>query len=241
MREIMNDMLVLKVGTSTLVHQSPEGTEQLDRASFGHIGRQIDDTVRSGRGVVLVSSGIRQRLPEVGWGRVVAAWEEALIAQTEDFLLLDGDFDSLSGHKLFACARMGKVAIVNDHPALPEGSVYRNNDIVAAALAKQIGQVLDKGCVQLGILSDVNGVLADVTNPDSVIRVIDDIDAYEHLANGTSAFGATGGMKTKFRAARIALEGDAETWIAHGRQEDSVLRALQGTAGTRFVREAQFS
>src|SRR5687767_7588946 len=90
MREMINNTLVLKVGTSTLVEQS-HGAEALDTSSFERIGKQIDEVLEGGWGVVLVSSGARQRLPDVGWERIVETWDDAIQARTEDFLLADRD------------------------------------------------------------------------------------------------------------------------------------------------------
>lgn len=238
MKEFLNEALVLKVGTSTLVHPDEYGADQLDLASFSRIGQQIDEVVAGGRGVVLVSSGARRRLPDVGWDGVVDTWCGALQTEAQDFLLTDEELDAYQGCRdVLAVARLGGVAVVNaNDPVLPEGSVYRNNDIVAATLAEQIGWALfGRGNVQLGILSDIDGVLADVDDPLSVIRRIDDLDAYEHLAGGTGSEGATGGMRTKFEAARIALKCGVNTWIAHGRTDNVIHQALQGSAGTHFI------
>jgi glutamate 5-kinase len=229
MTELMNDALVLKVGTSTLVHRAENGTDQLDIASFERIGRQVDELVESGCGVVLVSSGARKRLPNVGWDGVVDAWDIAIGADTRDFLLTERELDTYHGCRdVISIARMGGVAIVNaNDPILAEASPYRNNDIVAATIAEKIGWALfGKGNVQLGILSDISGVLADIDDPNSIIHVIDDLDAHQHLAGGTGIEGATGGMRTKFEAARIAMKCGIRTWVAHGRTDDVVHHAL---------------
>lgn len=51
----------------------------------------------------------------------------------------------------------------------------------------------------------------------------------EHKANGT------GGMTTKFEAARIATQHGVAMFIANGRQDNVLQKALSGQAGTAFV------
>ena len=58
----VENALVLKVGTSTIVHETG-GIDQLDTDSFVRIGRQLDMVAAGGRRVILVSSGARRRLP----------------------------------------------------------------------------------------------------------------------------------------------------------------------------------
>jgi glutamate 5-kinase len=237
MRELMSDALVLKVGTSTLVRPGEGVADEIDVASFERIGRQVDRVVQSGRGVVLVSSGARKRLPDVGWGGVVDAWGRAIGTGIRDFLLTEQELDTPAGcFDILAAIRLGGVAVVNaNDPVLAETSRYRNNDIVAATLAGHVGRAFLGKDVQLGILSDVGGVLANIDDPYSVIPVIQDLDAYWHLAGGAGSEGATGGMETKFEAARIAAGYDIRTWVAHGRTDNSVHDALRGSGGTHFV------
>jgi len=88
--------------------------------------------------------------------------------------------------------------------------------------------------VQLVLLSDVDGVYEDKNDTSSLIREITDIDAYEHFAGSSASGLGVGGMKTKFAAARIALEAGVEMWIANGRADNAIERALDGEIGTHF-------
>ncbi len=56
MKELQN-VLVVKVGTNTLIEKQASGSERLDRASFRRIGRQVLDLQRQNTQTVLVSSG----------------------------------------------------------------------------------------------------------------------------------------------------------------------------------------
>jgi glutamate 5-kinase len=241
MEAVISHGLVLKVGTSTIVERRGDGRDQLDFASFQRIGPQIDEVVDSGRGVILVSPSARQRLPGVGWDGVYRVWDESIAAPTESFQLTDAQLNTPVGcREVFAVAAMGGVAVVNAHDdVLIPRSPYRNNDIVGATLTAHAGHhAFGKGDTELGMLSDVSGVLADIRDPHSVIPVIDDLDAYQHLAKGTETEGAIGGMDTKFMAVRIVRVCGRKAWIAHGRAEDVVQQALSGLTGSHFpVRE----
>ena len=227
----IQEVLVLKVGTSTLVS---EDSNTLDTASFERIGKQLDRVRAAGRGVILVSSAARKRLPSVGWQRIVQLWDNATATTTENFLLADHELDTAGGcARLLHAALAGRLAIVNAHDdVLVEGSPYVSNDLVGAAIARHVaGAGL---AVELGMLSDVPGVLADINDHSSVIPTIHNLEAYRHLAGTTASSGAAGGMTTKFDAAQLVASAGAETWIAHGRVENAVELAMTGQIGTRF-------
>jgi glutamate 5-kinase len=232
----VENALVLKVGTSTIVHETG-GIDQLDTDSFVRIGRQVDMVAAGGRRVILVSSGARRRLPTAGWHGVVHAWDAATSTRTQDFLFTDKHLDGSDGwRRAFDVARMGSVAIVNANDVeLIVDSPYRNNDLLAATLAVHIGSVIGHSNVQLGMLSDVPGVLTNIDNPDSIIPMIEDLDVHLHLAGGVGSNGATGGMATKFEAARLATTSGVRTWIAHGRIDGVIEQAMMGHAGTQFA------
>jgi glutamate 5-kinase len=87
------------------------------------------------------------------------------------------------------------------------------------------------------MLSDIDGVYADVSDPTSIIRQINakDIAKYGHLAGGSSGIHGKGGMKTKFEAAKIATDAGIEMWIANGQTENAIQLALDGEIGTHFT------
>lgn len=238
----LKEMLVLKVGTSTLV----EGG-QLDKASFGRIGRQIGELQMRGCGTLLVTSGVRNRLPYLGWRHVVETWRDAIGGiggvgevggEVKDFLLTEEQLDAAGGCDfVVAAVQAGHVAITNAHDeVLPAGSQYASNDLVGARLAMHASGL--GLAARYVMLSDVHGVYDDMRRR-TVISTIHDVDEYRHLAGGTSTFGATGGMATKFTAAAITTAAGIETHIAHGRTENAALLAVAGEIGTRFTIKQQ--
>lgn len=105
------------------------------------------------------------------------------------------------------------------------GLLNVNADEVAGAVAGALGE----GVV---FLTDVTGVLADPTDPSSVLRQLSRGEALERIANGSIA----GGMIPKVEAALTALElGAPFAVIADGRTPAAAEGALAGV-GTRVTR-----
>jgi glutamate 5-kinase len=230
----MKEVLVLKVGTSTIVDNK---ADRLDQGSFERIGEQINRLRSTGHGVVMVSSAARRRLPHVGWRGVVQAWSEAVGEEVDDFLLTERELDTENGcDELVAAVHAGRIALANaDDDSLRAGSRYRSNDLVGARLGLH---ALGAGFnVQYGMLSDVHGVYADIGDHGSVISAVD-VAAHRHLAGGVGSKGATGGMATKFDAAAETTAEGIRTWVAHGR-ESSIELAMAGLHGTTFSRADQ--
>lgn len=100
-----------------------------------------------------------------------------------------------------------------------------NADTVAGAVAA----TLDAPVL---FLTNVSGVLADPTNPGSLIARLSSSEALERIRDGRIA----GGMIPKVEAALEALTGGAPAAvIADGRSRSSFLAALRGKAGTTLT------
>ncbi len=265
MIEAINDVLVLKVGTNTLIEKQADGSERLDTDSFERIGRQVLALKEQGRHVVIVSSaaitagmvetGLQsrpskdtempelQRLASIGWRLVLNSWGEALqpshigeLLLTRHELELDSERDEVLRVTHALCGH-GDTPVANENDVIAHQEIaFGDNDTLSALFAAQIGySALFGDNVRLMILSDVDGVYEDVNDPGSVIRRIENIDEIEHLALGTRHENGTGGMTTKIGAARIAMPAGIDTWVANGRAENAIERALGGEIGTHFV------
>ncbi len=100
-----------------------------------------------------------------------------------------------------------------------------NADTVAGAVAA----TLDAPVL---FLTNVSGVLADPTNPASLILRLSASEAVQRISDGRIA----GGMIPKVEAALAALEGGAPAAvIADGRSRSSFQEALRGQAGTTLT------
>jgi glutamate 5-kinase len=267
--KIMTDqnILVLKVGTSTLAKNDARRGIVLDIDAFDRIAQQVLSLQSEGYGIVIVSSAAitagmshtntatrpskvsqmseLQRMASIGWRLILNTWAEAFAGKTIGELLitkreldLTEERTELTGviHQLLA---HGDICIVNENDAITHDEIaFGDNDTLAAHLAVRLKQSSSQNSdVKLLLLSDIEGVYADKTDATTLIPIIKDIDAVRHVAKGADTTYGTGGMTTKFLAARIAQEAQVDTWIGKGKQEGIIDALLNGTAGTHFVQE----
>jgi glutamate 5-kinase len=188
-----------------------------------------------------------QRLATIGWRRVLNAWDAALgedvlsgeILITRRELSLDTPEHDEALRTVHALLAHGDIPILNENDAITHGELshqsFGQNDTLAAIYAAQIaGSELFGDHVRLVLLSDVDGVYEDREDPSTIIREIYDLDQHEHLAGESAGKHGKGGMKTKFDAARIALDAGVEVWVANGQTENAIQLALDGAIGTHF-------
>lgn len=265
MNQQIDNILVIKVGTSTLTRRSKNGQLELDVKSFKRIGQQVIDLKLAGYNIAIVSSAaitagmvetglaVRpgntessmptlQALASIGWRHVLNAWDDALVALTIGELLVtrqELERDSERSELLRVTRSLmlsGAVPIINENDAITHEEIaYGDNDTLAANFAVRLKRSsLFGDMVSVVVLSDIEGVYEDVNDGSTIIKRIDNISEYERVAKETTDSVGTGGMITKFKAARIAYEHGVDLYITHGRGEDSVKRAIQGEIGTRF-------
>ncbi len=265
MKELQN-VLVVKVGTNTLIKKQADGLERLDMASFRRIGQQVLGLQKQNTQTALVSSGAitagmvatgcesrpskqtrdgmvaLQRLASIGWRHILNAWDDALDAATTGGVLLTRHELNLASerdellHVTHSMLSRGDVVIANENDVIAHEQIaFGDNDTLAATYAAQMNRSGLFGTVGLVILSDVHGLYRDKHDARTLIRTVDDIASYRHLAGGAGSANGTGGMKTKFDAARIATEAGVTMWIANGRTDDAIQFALQGKIGTEFT------
>jgi glutamate 5-kinase len=267
MEKVIDDVLVIKVGTSTLIEKDGNGSEQLDIESFKRIGRQLIQLKDRGEHIAIVSSAaitagmvatglsVRpqkglgmpslQRLASIGWRHVLNAWSEALGDEAiGELLLTKNELDHVRERQeavstVHCLMRSNNIAVINENDAITHDQIaIGDNDTLAANFATRLkGSRLFGGNVRLVILSDINGVRKDVNDPNTVIREIrqSELHRYGYLAGGSGSLNGTGGMITKFKAAKISLEGGVDMWVANGREDNVVDRALSGETGTHFT------
>lgn len=260
MKEIIEDVLVVKVGTNTLVEKLDDGSERLDSESFRLIGRQVLALRERGTQIILITSGAinagsiataesrhgasmteLQRLAAVGWRHILNAWADALEGATTSSVLLTQHELSLANERTELLAvthtmlSRGDIVIANENDVIAHEEIaFGDNDTLGATYAAHLGRSALFGKVGYVILSDVHGVYEDKNDASTLIRVIDDIDSHEHLAGGAGSANGTGGMKTKFMAGRIARAASVNMWIVHGRSDNAIGGAVTDVLGTAF-------
>ena len=259
-------VIVVKVGSRVLT--GADGL--LDAGRIDSLGRQLDAVCRSGRRVVLVSSGAvaagmgrlglskrptelahLQAVAAVGQSCLIEAWERSLrghgrhVAQV---LLVAEDLSDRARYlnirnTLRTLLEYEAVPVINENDTVSVAELrtsFGDNDQLAALVASLLGANL------LVLLSDVAGLYD--RHPEepgaAVVPRVDRIDgSIEALARDRPGGLSKGGMASKLAAADIVTEVGGHCIIAAGRAEGVLERICRGDdVGTLFVgREATVS
>ena len=231
------DTIVVKVGTGVLTRK--DGT--LDSASLARLVNAVADLPDQGKGVVLVSSGAvgagisafglteypadvlaRQAAAAVGQTRLMHAYENLFRSfdlSLAQLLLTAADLENEDRRRrvsdlldrLIAEQRIVPVINQNDSVAVEELSVG-DNDMLSARVAGLVSARM------LILLTTVDGLYP----PDSeeiVKEVLSVSDVMSYAKEERGRF-AIGGMESKLRAVKLAVEEGVETVIANGRRPD---------------------
>lgn len=250
--------IVIKVGTSTLTHE----TGKTNIRSMRNLVRVISDVVNAGKEVALVTSGAigvgvgklgLQEKPSDTEGRQAAA----TVGQCElmfmydkmfgeyghtigQFLITKRDVEHPECHKNLINAfektfQYGAIPIINENDAVAvDEIVYGDNDSLSAIVAELIN------ADALLILTDIDGLYTANPNENEDAQLIPvvkeiDTDLYKIAGGHGSKFG-TGGMVTKLAAAEISTAAGIDTIIMNGSEPEDIYRALEGRqVGTFFV------
>ena len=247
------------MGTSTITYP----TYRLNLARLETLVREIADLNNQGLEVVLVTSGAigagisrlglserpktlpaKQAAAAVGQGLLMQVYEKLfseygqIVAQV---LLTRDDLDSRdrylsSRHTLLELLRCQVVPIVNENDTVAVDEIkFGDNDTLSALVAALVGADL------LLVLSDIDGVYtADPRqDPDAqLLDVIADVEKFASVAQGPGSGLGTGGMMTKFQAARIATSSGIPMVIACGAEPGAIHQVVGRKAvGTLFLPE----
>lgn len=257
---MVGERLVVKIGTSTLC--GPDGHPDLHL--MNRIAAELTALMQDGVHVVLVSSGaigagrrilglqerpqdvrMRQACAAVGQTKLMSLWRSAFdqcgrhVAQV---LVTAHTFERRRSHQnlkntMETLLALGVVPVVNENDTVSIDEIdesFGDNDRLGALVAAK----LEASCYV--VLSDVDGLHSKPPGTAGAARVpvieaIDDAVAAMAGARAGSDL-ATGGMRTKLDAARVATDAGVEVGIVHGRSPDAVSRFLRGEdVGTRFV------
>ena len=253
--------MVVKVGTSTITYP----TYRLNLERMERLVREIADLANRGIEVVLVTSGAisaglsrlgfsqrpatlpaKQAVAAVGQGLLMQVYEKLfaeygqVVAQV---LLTREDLRSRerylnSRHTLLELLRYNAVPIVNENDTVAVEEIkFGDNDTLSALVAALVGADL------LLVLSDVDGVYtADPRqHPDArLVDMVTSVDGLAEAGGGAGSARGTGGMVTKFQAARIACRSGIPMIIAHGSRDGVIHAAVDGKdVGTLFLPETE--
>ncbi len=256
--------IVVKVGTSTLTHDS--GT--IDLRSMDHLARTLSDLRGIGHEIILVTSaaitvgtarlGLSQRPTELRMKQAAAAVGQCRIMHIYDKLfseynrsvaqiLLTGDDVEEADraehleNTFLSLLEMGVIPIVNENDSVSSAEietgkhkVLGDNDTLSAIVARLCHADL------LILLSDIDGLYdADPrTHPQAKLlhRVEELTPEILEMAGGAGSWRGTGGMATKLSAARIAMEAGCDMVITNGARMEDLYGIVAGEdIGTRFL------
>ena len=250
--------VVIKVGTSTLTH----ATGNLNIRRVGELCRVLADLKNAGHEVILVSSGaigmgvgklgLRERPSDMPTKQAAAAVGQCELMYVYDkhfseyghtvaqILLTGDDLNHADRHENFRntmsrLLELGVLPIINENDTVATTEIaVGDNDTLGAIVAAGIGADL------LVLLSDIDGLYtADPhTDPNAkLIEVVEDITPdILALAGDRGSALATGGMKTKLRAASMCHDAGCDMIIANGADPALLYRLIDGEfVGTRFV------
>ncbi len=256
--------IVIKIGTSLL-------TEKLCGLKIdliNQIAKQIADLKKQGNEILIVTSGaigagcmelnlkkpreieMRQALAAVGQSTVMGAYHDAFAnykIKVAQILLTYEDFSNRNRYLNLRNAinkllELGVIPIVNENDPISVdeiGATFGDNDKLSALVASKVNADL------LIMLSDIDGLYDKnpKTSKDAkLIKVVRDITKeIEKAAGKSGSLFAIGGMITKIKAAKIAMDSGCDMIICNGRKNDILNKALKGEEGTLFIAKEKLS
>jgi glutamate 5-kinase len=251
----MDSLTVIKAGTGVLTKVS-DGT--LDGASLVRLVTAIAGLTEQGHRCLLVSSGAvgagvsafgldgypsdlatKQACAAVGQARLMHTYESLFrsfdlsVAQ----VLLTGEdlrtearssYVKSTLERLLSENRIVPVINENDSVAVEELRVG-DNDMLSANVARLVG------AKRLILLTSVDGLLSPET--DELIPEVAEVDEVMGFAKNEQGKFSIGGMASKLKAVKLAVESGIETHIANGRKPERLGAILAGENGvsTRFL------
>jgi glutamate 5-kinase len=250
--------IVVKVGSSLVTN----GGQGLDRDALAHWAHQVARLARSGKEVLLVSSGaVAEGMQRLGWKRrpkalhelqaaaavgqmgLVQAYETCFRShdlRTAQILLTHED---LADRRRYLNARttlrtllsLGIIPIINENDTVATDEIrFGDNDTLGSLVTNLVEADV------LIILTDQPGLYTADPRKDPSATLVSEARAgdaaLEAMAGGAGSDIGSGGMLTKVLAARRAARSGAHTVIASGRESEVLWRLAQGEAiGSQLI------
>jgi len=263
MHELIQNRIVVKVGTSTLTHDS--GT--INFRSFDNLARVLSDIQNLGYEVILVSSGaiavgqnklrldarptelrMKQAAAAVGQCELMHLYDKFFVeyGKVVGQILLTGDDIEQPSRKqnlintFDSLLEMGIIPIVNENDSVSsaeiesEQKIFGDNDMLSAIVAELCRANI------LVLLSDIDGLYESDPRENPNARLIREIrildDDIRTLAGGAGSARGTGGMITKLAAAERVMNAGINMVISNGSRPEALYDIMEGNnVGTLFV------
>lgn len=253
--------IVIKVGTSTLAHQ----TGLLNIKRVEEMCKVISDLKNAGHEIVLVSSGaigmglgkiglkknkedisLMQAGAAIGQCELMYVYDKlfseynhtvAQILMTGAFVAIE-DYGKNLNNTLFRLLELGVIPIVNENDTVAIDELeleIGENDSLAAVVA---GLVHADALV---LMSDIDGLYSADPHKDAnaeLIPIVREITPeIEAVAGGAGTPNARGGMATKINAAKMANAAGIDMVIMNGEKPERLYDLLLAgqPVGTRFT------
>ena len=252
---MLSNLTIIKAGTGVLT-KTKDGT--IDRAALLHLVAAICDLMNAGHRCLFVSSGsvgsgvsamglteypkdiaTRQACAAIGQARLMRSYT-SLFANFDispaQILLTASDINTpkRAGYitntvtRLLEEPRIIPIINENDTVAIRELN-FGDNDMLCVRLAKLIG------ATRVVLLTSVDGLLNPETN--ELITEVEDIDeVFKHVRDDKGKF-SMGGMSSKLKAVKFAVDAGMETHIANGRHPRRLIEIFENRGqgiSTRF-------
>jgi len=256
--------VVIKIGTNTLTRN-----DTVDTAYVHRIARQVSELVQGGRQVLIITSGaigmgtgqlnvakpnntkMRQACAAIGQPLLMAEYRKAFLKYgiTTAQVLLTAEV--LNNRRTYLNLRnsietllkLGVVPVLNENDSVSTeeiGTAFGDNDRLSALVASKIDADL------LIMLSDIDALYdkdpkkyKDAKPIHTVYEITKEI---EKTAGGKGSRYATGGMKTKIEAVKIASSAGCRIVLVDGRVKNVINRIIAGAEiGTVFMPKRKLS
>jgi len=255
--------IVVKIGTNLLT----EKLCGLRTDVISQIANQIAEIKKQGNDIIIVTSGAigagctelnikksrevetRQALAAVGQSAVMRAYHDAFTKHNVKVAQILLTYEDFSNRKRYLNLRkainkllsLNVIPIINENDPISVDEIdatFGDNDKLSALVASKVN------ADRLIILSDIDGLYNKnpKTNKDAkLIKKVDKITKeIEQAAGKSGSLFAVGGMVTKIKAAKMAMDSGCDMIICNGKK-NVLKKALQGKAGTLFTAKEKLS
>jgi glutamate 5-kinase len=257
--------IVIKIGTNILTKDSG-----VDSGYVRRVARQISDLLKTGRQVVVVSSGaigmgcghleqadkvknvkMRQAYAAIGQPLLMAEWRKSFLRYGVTVAQVLVTAEVLNNRKTYLNLRnsietllkLGVVPVLNENDSVSTdeiGSAFGDNDKLSALVASKIDADI------LIMLSDIDALYDKDPRKSAEAKVISAVyEITEDIVRSAGGRGSglgTGGMKTKIEAAKIAADAGCRMVLGNGRIKNVVGRIMAGEEiGTVFMPRRKLS
>ncbi|MCO6499645.1 MAG: glutamate 5-kinase [Vicingus serpentipes] len=244
----MKKKLVVKIGTSTLTTL----TDRISYAKIEDLARQIV-ALKDNYDIVIVSSGAiatarqfvnisghnkdvdsKQAMAAIGQPKLIRIYDEVFSSfglNVAQCLMTYRDFEDASAksntkNTIDKLLEHNYIPIINENDTVAiEEIVLGDNDKLSALVA-----VIIDADISI-VASDIDGLYNHNphTNKEAkLIKEVNNIDEVASFVEEKKSNLGTGGMSSKFAAAKICKEKNIEMWIVNGGRNNFIVDALNG-------------